>query len=112
MSCKIITVFSNKGGVGKTFVSVNTAAALAVKGQQVLLVDFDLMAGQDMARMLNLSGARSLVDILGEVEKDNSPNLLRKYITKHVSGMDFLPSVSHLRQAGHISSDNIRPFLK
>jgi pilus assembly protein CpaF len=111
MSCKIITVFSNKGGVGKTFISVNTAAALATKGQQVLLVDLDFQAGQDMARMLNLSAGHSLVDLLAE-DKDGASFNLRKYVTKHVSGLDFLPGISHLRQAGHITADNIRPFFK
>jgi pilus assembly protein CpaF len=111
MSCKIITVFSNKGGVGKTFISVNTAAALATKGKQVLLVDLDFQAGQDMARMLNLSAGHSLVDLLAE-DKDGAAFNLRKYVTKHVSGLDFLPGISQLRQAGHITADNIRPFFK
>ena len=39
MSCKTITVFSNKGGVGKTFVAVNLATVLAQAGNKVLLID-------------------------------------------------------------------------
>ena len=112
MSCKIITVFSNKGGVGKTFISVNLAAALAIKARRVLLVDMDLQAGQDMARMLNCAPVNCLVDLLPEIEKDNAPDSLRKYVTRHVSGIDFLPGVNHLRQMGHITADNIRPFFK
>lgn len=112
MPCKIITVFSNKGGVGKTFTSVNTAAALAVKGSRVLLVDLDLQAGQDMARMLNLFSTYSLVDLLSEIEKDQKPDIIRKYVARHVSGLDFLPGVNHLKQVGHVTADNIRPFFK
>ena len=38
----IIAVTSGKGGVGKTFVSANLAAALARQGQRVLVLDADL----------------------------------------------------------------------
>ncbi|MBU5668461.1 ParA family protein [Peptoniphilus sp. MSJ-1] len=37
----VITVFNQKGGVGKTTTVVNTGAALAQKGKKVLVVDMD-----------------------------------------------------------------------
>lgn len=46
---KTIAVYHNKGGVGKTTVSVNLAAALRRQGNRVLLVDLDSQANATFA---------------------------------------------------------------
>ncbi|NET10989.1 MAG: AAA family ATPase [Symploca sp. SIO2B6] len=46
---KVIAVYHNKGGVGKTTVSVNLAAALRTRGHKVLLVDLDSQANSTFA---------------------------------------------------------------
>ena len=111
MAVKTITVFSNKGGVGKTFLSVNMAASLALSGQRVLLIDLDFQAGQDMARMLNLVPRYSMVSLLSQIEKIQDPAQLKKYVVSHSSGLDFLPAVLQLKQIGHITPDNIKLFF-
>jgi pilus assembly protein CpaF len=112
MSCKTITVFSNKGGVGKTFASVNLGTALALSGNKVLLVDLDFQGGQDMARMLNLTPRHSIVDLLSSLEAQEDPIVITEGATKHACGLDFLPAVKNTRQIGHITPENIKPFFK
>src|SRR5689334_4477720 len=60
---KIITVFSAKGGVGKTTMSTNLAVYLASTGAKTLLVDLDLMFG-DVAISLQLQPHGSVRDIV------------------------------------------------
>src|SRR5580698_7904186 len=103
MSSRMTTIFSNKGGVGKTFIGVNLACALALKGRRVLIVDLNLQASQDMARMLNLPATHCLVDVLADIE---NPEVLRKNIINHPSGLHFLPGIKAPKQMGHITSDN------
>ena len=112
MSCRTITVFCSKGGVGKTFVAVNLATALVRAKSKVLLVDFDLQAGQDMARMINLLPRNAVVDALPDLEKSDDPGVFSEYVTVHSSGLHFLPVVKNTKQIGHVTADNIKPFFK
>ena len=59
---KVLAVTSGKGGVGKTFVSANLAAALAKRGHRVLVLDADLgLANLDV--VLNLHPKITLHDV-------------------------------------------------
>jgi len=59
---KVVAVTSGKGGVGKTFVSANLAAALAKRGMRVLVLDADLgLANLDV--VLNLYPKLTLHDV-------------------------------------------------
>ena len=58
----ILAVTSGKGGVGKTFLSANLAAALAARGERVLVLDADLgLANLDV--VLNLQPKITLHDV-------------------------------------------------
>lgn len=46
---KIITVYHNKGGVGKTTTVINLASALAKKGLRILIIDLDSQANTTYA---------------------------------------------------------------
>lgn len=63
----IVTFYSFKGGVGRSFVLANIAALLAQWGYRVLCVDWDLEApglNHYFARWLKTEPARGLVDLV------------------------------------------------
>jgi pilus assembly protein CpaE len=86
---RVITVFSPKGGTGKTVVSTNLAAMLAKnEGKRTLLLDLDLQFG-DAAIMLGLEPTKTIYDLVvapGELDTEK----LAGYVTKHQCGVDVL----------------------
>ncbi len=70
-----ILILSNKGGVGKSSVSVNLSCALSERGYQVGLLDADLH-GPSVAKMLGFDGQR-LVGNDGLIEPINARKNLK-----------------------------------
>jgi flagellar biosynthesis protein FlhG len=69
---RILAVTSGKGGVGKTFIAANLAAALAERGENVLVLDADLgLANLDV--VLNLHPKLTLHDVFtGKATLENA----------------------------------------
>jgi pilus assembly protein CpaE len=88
---KIVTVFSPKGGTGKTVTATNLATALAkFEQRKTLLLDLDLQFG-DAAIMLGIEPEKTIYDLVvapGELDTEK----LAGYTTKHLSGLDVLPA--------------------
>src|ERR671932_2202188 len=86
---RIITVFSAKGGCGKTTLATNMAAALADRGRrEVCLVDLDLAFG-DVAIALQLFPAHTIADA-GPLGENLDFSGLRALLTPHSPGLTTL----------------------
>lgn len=83
-SMKVIAVYHNKGGVGKTTTVVNLAAALSKKGYRVLIIDLDSQANTTFA-----TGLAKFVDEKDDDLIDNNIyhviNFKNKYFIKDVA---------------------------
>jgi pilus assembly protein CpaE len=65
---RLISVFSTKGGVGKTCVAINVAAAMAKRSAEpVVLIDGDLQFG-DVSVMLSLQSQNTVLDAAAAVQ--------------------------------------------
>ena len=88
---RVITVFSPKGGTGKTVTATNLATSFAKNGgKRTLLLDLDLQFG-DAAIMLGIEPEKTIQDLVtapGELDTEK----LAGYITRHSSGLDVLPA--------------------
>jgi len=88
---RIVTVFSPKGGTGKTVTATNLAAACAkFEGRKTLLLDLDLQFG-DAAIMLGIEPEKTIYDLVvapGELDAEK----LAGYTTKHACGLEVLPA--------------------
>jgi pilus assembly protein CpaE len=88
---RIVTVFSPKGGTGKTVTATNLACTFAkYEGKNTLLLDLDLQFG-DAAIMLGLEPEKTIYDLVvapGELDSEK----LAGYTTRHPSGLDILPA--------------------
>jgi pilus assembly protein CpaE len=91
---RIVTVFSPKGGVGKTTMAVNLAIALADGGaRKVCLVDLDLGFG-DVAITLQLFPHHTIFDAVPMAD-DLDFGVLEKLLTRHEDGLMVMAAPAH-----------------
>lgn len=94
---QVVAVASGKGGVGKTNVSVNLAAARALAGQKVWLLDADLgLANIDV--LLGLNPRSNLSHVLnGECELDD-------VVLSGPAGLKIVPAASGIQHMASLSA--------
>ncbi|MEX1172240.1 MAG: AAA family ATPase [Chloroflexota bacterium] len=83
----VVAVFNPKGGVGKTTVATNLAAALQVRrDQSVLLIDADTVTGH-VTTSLGLEDVRTVVDSWRDEAEGGPTETLQDFASTHPSGL-------------------------
>lgn len=108
---QIVTVFSPKGGTGKTVTATNLAAAFAKhEKRRTLLLDLDLQFG-DTAIMLGIEPEKTIYDFVvapGELDSEK----LAGYITRHQCGLDLLPAPLRPEDAELVTESKLGRLLE
>jgi pilus assembly protein CpaE len=87
----VITVFGAKGGIGKTTIATNLAAALHREtSQSVALIDMDTRFG-DVAVMLDLPTDKTVTEAARAAATLDRHNV-RDYLIHHPAGLSVLPA--------------------
>ncbi|QDR83255.1 response regulator [Sporomusa termitida] len=107
---KLITVFSAKGGTGKTTIAANLAVALAAKtGLETGIVDVDLQFG-DVAVLLNLMPRVTIADLV----RDAAPlakETLDNYLVPFNPAVKVLAAPLRPEQAAMITNRHLAAIL-
>ncbi len=107
----IVSFVSNKGGVGKSTLSTNTAAALARRHpNRVLLIDASIQLGV-CNFMLNLNPKTSIVDVVRERDRLDE-TLIRQLAAVHSSGLHLLAAPTDAVEASEIEDESIARILQ
>jgi pilus assembly protein CpaE len=103
---KLVVLIGPKGGSGKTLTTTNLAAALAISGRSVVVVDLDLQFG-DVGLALGLKPDKTIYDLLtsgGSMDAEK----LDGFLAVHSSGARVLLAPRRPDQAGRITVEFLR----
>lgn len=107
---RIVTVFSTKGGVGKTLICTNLAVATArLTQEQVAVVDLDLQFG-DVAVMMNIYPKRTIAELMQE-QYDIDAELLENYLVER-HGVKVLAAPNKPELAELVTPEGVGGVLK
>jgi pilus assembly protein CpaE len=113
---RVITVFSTKGGAGKSVVATNLAVLLAQRSDRpVVLIDADLQFG-DIAVMLKLAPHHTIADAVGIIadpDRQLDQPMLESLLSRHApSGLLVMPAPLEPAYADQIGADEMGAIVE
>ena len=109
--CKVITTFSNKGGIGKTSIATNLAFELAsLTNEKVALVDLNFQMG-DVTTFLDLNPSFDTSYVVNNLERIDETFLLSTLEKYKDTSLYVLADPPDLEQAEVITSENITTLI-
>lgn len=105
--CRVITTFSNKGGIGKTAIAANLALELAnITREKVALVDLNLLLG-DVTTFLDINPPFDISYVIQNLSKIDEAFLLSTLERYKDTSLYVLADPPYLEQAKDVSAEQI-----
>lgn len=109
--CRVITTFSNKGGIGKTSLAINLALELAnITKEKVALVDLNLQLG-DITTFLDIRPSYDISYVIQNLHKIDENFLLSTLERYKDTNLYVLADPPYLEQAENITAEQISTLL-
>lgn len=105
--CRIITTFSNKGGIGKTAIATNLALELAnITKEKVALIDLNLQLG-DITTFLDINPSFDISYVIQNLSRIDETFLLSTLEKYKETSLYVLADPPYLEQAEDITAEQI-----
>lgn len=109
--CRVVTVFSNKGGIGKTSIASNLALELAkITKENVALVDLNFQLG-DITSFLDVKPSFNISYMLQNPEKLTEEFLLNTVERYKDTSLYILADPPYFRQAEKVSKKQVSKLI-
>ncbi len=109
---KIITVYSNKGGIGKTTVATNLAAEISkTTNSKVALIDLNLQLG-DVSTFLNLNPSFDVAYVIKNLIDKKSNSILNAFEKYKNTELYILSDPNYIEQSESITPQQIESLFK
>lgn len=107
---RVISVYSTKGGVGKSILAANLAVSLqTATPSRVAMLDLDLQFG-DVAMLLDILPKRTIADLVSEPEHIDW-DMVENYMKEHDSGIRVLPAPLRPEYAEIITGRHVEAII-
>lgn len=107
---KTICIYSPKGGVGKTILSMNLAGVASLLDYKVLLLDFDMTSGS-LGMLINEEIKKTIYNLTDDL-MNNRCKKVTDYVYKYNDNIDILPSPKDPRQGNKINGRYLSVILE
>lgn len=105
--CRVITTFSNKGGIGKTAIATNLALELAkITKEKVALIDLNLQLG-DITTFLDINPSFDISYVIQNLSRIDETFLLSTLERYKDTSLYVLADPPYLEQAEDITAEQI-----
>lgn len=110
--CNLIAVLGGKGGVGKSIVAANLAAAMTMELRTpVLLIDCDSKSAGDQNIITGLKPLKTLRELANSTQSLNATPI-QQIVTQHPAGFSYLGAVRGPDEILNVPSDNLSKLIE